>query len=159
MCLVPRKRLVEQVNYTVIVIALVVTAIDALSKVWARHELTNHPVHVGGAIWLQLEYNSGFSFSFNQSRALITSIVTIIVALIVLVVGLRARRGIATTGFGLLIGGGVANVVDRLSATPHRVTDFIALGSFPDFNLADVAITAGFITLLVAAIMGEKLLA
>ena len=77
----PRKRLVEQVNYTVIVIALVVTAIDALSKVWARHELTNHPVHVGGAIWLQLEYNSGFSFSFNQSRALITSIVTIIVAL------------------------------------------------------------------------------
>ena len=39
------------------------------------------------------------------------------------------------------------------------MTDFIALGSFPDFNLADVAITAGFITLLVAAIMGEKLLA
>jgi signal peptidase II len=62
-------------------------------------------------------------------------------------------------GFGLLIGGGVANIVDRLSATPHQVTDFIALGSFPVFNLADVAITAGFITLLAAALTGEKLLA
>jgi len=78
---------------------------------------------------------------------------------VVLVVGLRARRGLPAIGFGLLIGGGVANIVDRLSATPHQVTDFIALGSFPVFNLADVAITAGFITLLAAALTGEKLLA
>ena len=58
-----------------------------------------------------------------------------------------------------MLGGGVANIVDRLSANPHQVTDFIALGSFPVFNLADVAITAGFITLLVAALSGERLLA
>jgi len=90
---------------------------------------------------------------------LLTSIATLIVAVVVLVVGLGARRGLPTVGFGLLIGGGVANVIDRLAATPHRVTDFIALGSFPVFNLADVAITAGFITLLVAALSGEKLLA
>jgi signal peptidase II len=57
------------------------------------------------------------------------------------------------------LGGGVANVVDRLSAHPRQVTDFIAVSSFPVFNLADVSITAGFITLLVAAIQGEKLLA
>jgi hypothetical protein len=38
----------------------------------------------------------------------------------------------------------VANVLDRLAATPHEVTDFIALGSFPVFNAADVSITAGF---------------
>ncbi len=71
-------------------------------------------------------------------------------------VGLRARGGLATVGFGLLIGGGVANVVDRLSATPHQVTDFIALGSFPVFNLADVAITVGFITLLGGRVDGRE---
>jgi signal peptidase II len=156
---VSRKRLIDRINYTVIVIALVVTAIDALSKVWARHVLSAHAIHVGGAIWLRLQYNSGISFSFNQSRTILTSILTAAVALVVVAVGLRARRGLAAIGFGLLIGGGVANVVDRLSASPHQVTDFIALGSFPVFNLADVAITAGFITLLVAALSGEKLLA
>ncbi|MGD0853941.1 MAG: signal peptidase II [Acidimicrobiales bacterium] len=155
----PRQRLVDRLNLAVIVIALVVTAIDALSKVWARHVLATHAIHVGGAIWLRLEYNSGISFSFVQSRALITSIVTAVVVIVVLLVGLRANRGLSTVGFGLLIGGGIANVIDRLSATPHRVTDFIALGSFSVFNLADVAITAGFITLLVGALMGEKLLA
>lgn len=154
----PRKRLVDRINLTVIVIALVVTAIDALSKVWARHALAAHAIHVGGTIWLRLQYNSGISFSFNQSRTLVTTIATVIVAVVVVVVGLRARRGLSATGFGLLIGGGVANIVDRLSATPHRVTDFVALGSFPVFNLADVAITAGFITLLVAALTGERLL-
>jgi signal peptidase II len=156
---VPRKRLSDRINYTVIVIALVVTAIDAFTKIWARHVLSTHAVHVGGAIWLRLQYNSGISFSFNQSRTILTTILTVAVALVVVGVGLRARSGLATVGFGLLIGGGVANVVDRLSASPHQVTDFIALGSFPVFNVADVAITAGFITLLVAALVGEKLLA
>jgi signal peptidase II len=81
-----------------------------------------------------------------------------VIAVVVVVVGLNARRGLSTIGFGLLLGGGVANIVDRLSASPHRVTDFIALGSFPVFNLADVAITGGFVVLLVAALTGEKLL-
>jgi signal peptidase II len=156
---VPRKRLAFRLNYTVLAITLAVTAIDALTKVWARHALAKHAVHVGGAIWLRLTYNAGVSFSFNQSGPFLTSVVTVLVALVVLVVGLNAHRGVPAIGFGLLLGGGVANVVDRLAATPHRVTDFIAVSSFPVFNLADVSITAGFITLLVAALSGEKLLA
>lgn len=159
MCLVPRKRLTFRLNYTVIAIALAVTAIDAVTKAWARHSLANHAVHVGGAIWLRLTYNSGVSFSFNQSGPLVTTVVTVVIAIVVLLVGLNAHRGLPAAGFGLLLGGGVANVLDRLAATPHQVTDFIAVSSFPVFNLADVAITAGFITLLVAALTGEKLLA
>jgi lipoprotein signal peptidase len=52
----------------------------------------------------------------------------------------------------------LANVIDRLAAHPHQVTDFIALGSFPVFDLADVAITAGFVVLLVCVLRGERLL-
>ena len=158
MCLVSRKRLIDRINYTVLVIALVVTALDALSKLWARHALAHHNIHAGGVIWLRLQYNSGISFSFNQSKTLLTAVATLVVAVVVALVGLSARRGLPTIGFGLLIGGGVANIVDRLSASPHRVTDFIALGSFPVFNLADVAVTGGFIVLLVAALTGERLL-
>jgi signal peptidase II len=156
---VPRKRLTYRINTTVIMIVIVVTALDAVAKAWARRALANHAIHVGGAIWLRLQYNSGVSFSINQSGPLVTTLVTVVIAVIVLIVGLDARHGAPAVGFGLLLGGGVANVVDRIAATPHQVTDFIALGSFPVFNLADVAITAGFITLLIVALRGEKLLA
>ncbi len=140
-------------------VALVVTAIDAATKAWARHELAHHSVHVWGVVWLKLQYNSGVSFSINSSGPLVTTIATLVIAVIVLGVGVFANRGLATLGFGLLIGGGVANVLDRLAASPHEVTDFIAVSTFPVFNLADVAITLGFVALMVAAVRGERLIA
>jgi signal peptidase II len=155
----PRNRLAFGVNPTVIVVALVVTAMDAVTKAWARRALSAHAVHLVGGIWLRLQYNSGISFSINQSGPLVTTIATVVVALVVVAVGVRARAGAPAVGFGLLLGGGLANVVDRLAANPHQVTDFVALGNFPVFNLADVSITAGFVTLVVAALSGKKLLA
>lgn len=154
----PRQRLIFGVNPTVIVVALVVTAADAATKLWARHALANHAQHVLGDIWLRVQYNSGISFSINQSGPLLTTIATLVVAVVAVVIGVRAQRGAPTVGFGLLLGGGVANVIDRLAANPHQVTDFISVGSFPVFNLADAAITVGFIVLLVCAVRGQKLL-
>jgi signal peptidase II len=156
---VPRQRLTYRVNLTVLAVALGVTAIDALTKYWARQHLAGHAEHVFGPLWWRLEYNSGISFSIDHSLPLVATIATIVVAVVVVLVGLRANRGAPAIGFGLLIGGGVANVIDRLAASPHEVTDFIAVGSFPVFNAADVAITLGFIVLMVAAISGERLLA
>lgn len=152
-------RLTRRVNPTVIVVALVVTVFDALTKVWARHALAHHGVHVAGAVWFRLRYNAGVSFSVNPAGPFLTTLVTLAVALVVVVIGLRARPGVAAIGFGLLLGGGLANVIDRLAAQPHRVTDFVALGSFPVFNLADASITAGFIVLVVVALRGEALTA
>ena len=155
----PRQRLTYRVNLTVLAVALGVTVIDALTKYWARHHLAGHAQHVLGPLWWRLEYNSGISFSIDHSLPLVATIATIVVAVVVVGVGLRANRGAPAIGFGLLIGGGVANVIDRLAASPHEVTDFIAVGSFPVFNAADAAITLGFIVLMVAAISGERLLA
>ena len=158
MCLVPRQRLRLHVNPTVVVVALVVTALDAVTKSWARSVLATRDVHVAGEIWLRLQYNSGISFSFNRSGPMVTTTATVLISAVVVVVGLNAALGVPTAGFGLLLGGGVANVIDRLAASPHQVTDFIALGSFPVFNLADASITAGFVVLLVAALQGVRLL-
>jgi signal peptidase II len=140
-----------------VAVALVVTVLDALTKAWARHDLATHDAHVVGPLWFRLRFNSGVAFSFDRSGVLV-SVVTIVIAIGVVVVGLNARAGLPTIGFGLLLGGGVANVIDRLAATPHRVTDFVAVSSFPVFNLADAAITVGFILLVVAAVRGEALL-
>ncbi len=153
-----RDRLIYGVNPVVVLLALIVTGVDALSKLWARRALAAHAVHLFSEVWLRLQYNSGISFSINQSGPLLTTVLTIVVAIVVVVVGVRARPGAPSIGFGLLLGGGLANVIDRLTSSPHRVTDFIAVGNFPVFNLADVAITAGFVVLLVSALRGEKLL-
>ncbi|MHB8826304.1 MAG: signal peptidase II [Acidimicrobiales bacterium] len=152
-----RRGLDPRVNYAVVATALIVTAADALTKAWARHALAAHDVHVGGPLWLRLEFNQGVSFSFGRFGAL-TTIVTIVVALVVGAISMRARPGVPSVGFGLLIGGGVANVIDRLAASPHVVTDFVAVGSFPVFNLADAAITVGFIVLVVAVLSGKRLI-
>lgn len=154
----PRQRLTSHVNLTVLVTALVVTAIDALTKAWARNTLSAHSVHVFWVLWLRLQFNPGISFSMNRSGPIVTTVATAVVALVVALVALRARPGPGATGFGLLIGGGIANVIDRLAASPHEVTDFVAVGNFPVFNLADVAITLGFAVLLAATLRGEKLL-
>ncbi|MGH3733288.1 MAG: signal peptidase II [Acidimicrobiales bacterium] len=155
----PRQRLGFHLNYTVIAVALAVTAVDAATKYWARHSLTGHPEHLVGFLWLRLQYNSGISFSINQSGPLVTTIATVLVAVIVVLVGVNANRGAPAIGFGLLLGGGLANVIDRLAASPHEVTDFIAVSTLTVFNVADVAITLGFVVLMVAALRGERLLA
>ncbi len=154
----PRQRLTFHLNFTVVAVALVVTAFDALTKAWARHDLSNHGDHVLSVVWFRLQYNGGISFSINQSGPLVTTIAAAAVAIVVVLVGVNARRGTPAIGFGLLIGGGLANVIDRLASSTHRVTDFIAVSSFPVFNLADVSITLGFIVLMVVALRGEQLL-
>lgn len=159
MCLVPRKRLGILVNTTVVGVALVVAALDAITKVWARHALATHDIHVAGWLWWRLQFNSGVSFSFSTSGPLVTTILTAVVAIGVVLVGIRANEGLPAIGFGLLIGGGLGNVIDRLAATPHEVTDFISVRSFPVFNVADVCITIGFVLLLVAALRGDRILA
>lgn len=137
---------------------MVVTALDAFTKAWARHSLTDHPVQVVGSLRLSLHFNSGISFSLGQTGSVLTTLLVVGVALAVVVVSLLTRPGAAAWGFGLLIGGGLANLIDRLAATPHRVTDFVAVGSLPVFNLADASISAGFVVLMVVALRGDRLL-
>jgi signal peptidase II len=154
---VPRQRLARHFNYAVVAVALLVGALDVVSTIWARHELAHRSLHVLGPIWLRLQSNTGVSFSISFSGPLLTTIATTVVVIVVLIIGLRARGTMATTGFGLLIGGGLANVAVRLTSSSHAVTDFIAVSTFPVFNVADVAITCGFIVLALAVLRGQPL--
>jgi signal peptidase II len=114
-------------------------------------------MHVVAGLWLRLSYNAGMSFSFGTATPQLVLYVTLAVALVVLVVGSRASAGAPTTGFGLVLGGALGNVIDRLAATPHTVTDFISAWRFPTFNVADAAITIGAIILTYEGIRGKRL--
>ena len=93
--------------------------------------------------------NRGIAFSFLEDR---TAIVIAFIALaIVALLWWFARH--ATTPWawlpvGLLAGGAVGNVVDRLRL--GAVTDFVKLPAWPAFNVADSAITVGVIALVLA---------
>ena len=154
----PRERLRIPAYVAALATAVVVVAIDEASTAWARRVLARHAVHVLGPLWLRLQFNSGVSFSTHPAGPLVLTVVTSVVALAMLIGALRARRGAPAYGFGLMFGGGAANVVDRLVASSHRVTDFIAVGSFPVFNEADVAVTVGCVVLIVVALRGGTLM-
>ena len=155
----PRQRLRRRINGWVIVWALVVAVADSLSKWWARHSLAVHPLHVAGPLWLRLTYNTGISFSLDRGVPVLTTLVTLAIVLVVAAFAVQAEPGLATAGFGLLLGGGVSNEMDRLVRVPHRVTDFVSFGWFPVFNVADAAVTMGFVLLFVSMVRGSRLVA
>jgi len=156
---VPRQRLRIRWNLSVAYVALVVIAIDAALKSWLRSALPMGGWHLTSGLWIRLQYNPGLSFSLSSTHGLIVALVAAVVALGVLVVGLGASRGLPTYGFGLLVGGGLANQVDRFSSTPHEVSDYIAAWNFPVFNFADIAVTVGVVLLLIAVLQNKRLVA
>ncbi|GIK49921.1 MAG: lipoprotein signal peptidase [Alphaproteobacteria bacterium] len=114
----------------------------------------------GGVIelapWLDLVLvrNTGVSFGLLQAAPLwLLAAITLLIVLWFAVWMWREARSAACVGLGLIIGGAVSNLADRLG--DGAVTDFIDAHwgdwSWPTFNVADVAITVGAAILLLAA--------
>ena len=106
---------------------------------------------------MRLEFNSGFSFSLSRSAPTLAAVLSLVALAVVTTFALFSAPGPAVWGFGLLVGGGFSNLIDRLSSSTHRVTDFISFSSFPTFNAADVAVTGGVVTLLLASLLGRRI--
>ena len=133
-----------------LVTAGVVVALDQVTKSLAVARLTT-PVHLLGPFGLALGYNSGAAFSlFTKAAPLLGSVAS------VLAVGLgwlawRARSGGVALSAGLVLGGALGNLCDRLFRSQHgSVVDFITLSHWPTFNVADACITLGALSLVVA---------
>lgn len=140
------------------VVASIILVGDLVALGLVQHDLPARGQHVLGPIWLRLSYNTGLSFSLARGWPFVAAIGALVALVAVTLVALRARRGWPAFGFGLIIGGGVGNLVDRLVASPHAVADYVSVGWFPSFNVADAAITVGVLTILVVALRGQTLL-
>lgn len=137
-------------------VAATVVGGDEWSKAWARRSL-GEPHQVLGPWWWRLSYNSGASFSLG-SHAPVATRVGVALALVGVVVGLaKTAPGIPAVGIGLVTGGGLGNVIDRLTSSRHVVTDFVSLGSFPTFNVADAGVTLGCVMMLVCVVVRRPL--
>jgi signal peptidase II len=91
--------------------------------------------------------NTGVAFSlFSGGGGVVLAFTLAALAVLVSFLALRPERTGLWIPTGLLIGGAVGNLIDRLSS--GAVTDFIKLPLWPAFNVADMAITFGVLALL-----------
>ena len=134
---------------TLSVMALAVVAVDQAFKETVRSNFEpGEGMHLFGSYSIQHVQNFGVAGGGFQSRALPLAVLALIVVLALY--ELLARRSHARVslliGFGLLIGGGLGNLLDR--ARLGLVTDFIRNGPNA-FNVADIAIFTGGVIVLV----------
>jgi len=101
-------------------------------------------------------YNSGAAFGMFQNGNLVftTLAVLVILAIIYYYPQVEAEDWTLKLAMGLQLAGAGGNLVDRLLM--GKVTDFISVGTFPVFNVADASITVGVIVLLLGVWFKEQ---
>jgi signal peptidase II len=142
------------------VIVLSVLALDQLSKWWAVSQLPNDPVRlVGDDVGFVLVRNTGSAFSLFQAFTPFLAVIAIVVTVILVRTVRRTRDTLMLVGLSLVLGGALGNLVDRLFRTPGflkgAVVDFVHVGDFPTFNVADSAITIGAILIVIWAVRAD----
>jgi signal peptidase II len=98
--------------------------------------------------------NSGLAFGIGSGHGAILAITVAALALVLVWFALEPARPGLWLAVGLLAGGALGNLADRVRA--DAVTDFIDPPLWPTFNLADVAITLGAIALVLVSLGGEE---
>lgn len=129
-------------------LAALVVAVDQAAKAAIEaHLAIGEQVDVLGPLGLTLSHNAGVAFGLAGGAG--APLILITLAALGVVAYLFARnpaRPWMWVATGLLAGGAIGNLVDRIRA--DAVTDFVDLPPWPPFNLADVAITAGVLLLV-----------
>ncbi|MBD3942907.1 signal peptidase II [Microbacterium sp. NEAU-LLC] len=123
--------------------------IDQGTKALALAQLSEYeriPV-LGDWLGLQLAFNPGTVMSLGADSTWLLTIVAVVASVALLIAATRARTAGWAIAIGLVWGGAVGNLLDRLLAPPGfargHVTDFLAYGNLFIGNLADVLIGVG----------------
>jgi signal peptidase II len=135
-------------------LAAAVVAVDLVTKRWAAIELQGSPkVIIDDFLVLTYTENSGAAFGLLKGGGQIIGIVAIFVIALMLRSLRRERPTVEVVAFGLIIGGALGNLADRVfrgdGFLDGSVIDWIDLWWIPTFNVADAAITVAVALLLI----------
>lgn len=152
------QRSVAWVYRLLLGVAAIVVLLDQLTKQWALGALRDGPIHViDGAVSLRLTYNPGGAFGILQGVPGFFLVATLAVVVLILVWVRQLDDPRWAFPLGLVLGGGLGNVFDRLFRdTGGQVVDFVDLHVWPVFNLADACISTGVLVLLVLSFRAGK---
>ena len=131
-----------------VAVALLVLAADQLTKAIVRGSIgRGERVDLALGVDLVNTRNSGVAFGFFSGGGTVVAVVAALALLALLAFfATHLTRPLVWLPTGLLIGGAVGNLIDR--AREGAVTDFVDVSIWPAFNLADIAITFGVLSLL-----------
>lgn len=150
---VTERRVIGRFSCYTLIIILFLVSLSALTLsllvTWAASGIVKPVTLIPGFFILKLSQNPGIAFSISipspWEELLILSALT---AVCVYAVASKPDRFVSVA-FGLIIGGAIANLIDRLP--DGLVTDYVSVGTFPVFNAADSCITIGAVLLLLEA--------
>jgi signal peptidase II len=145
-----------------------VLAADVLTKTAAVAALSDRPPVrlLDGAVFLVLVRNPGAAFSLATGYTWVLTLVAVAVVVVIVRISRRLRSAGWAVALGLVLGGALGNLSDRLLREPGplrgHVVDMVSLfapdGSvWPVFNLADAAIVTGGVLLVLLALLGREL--
>lgn len=131
------------------VTAAVVVVVDWSTKALAAVTLDDRVVDLWSLLTLRLGHNSGIAFGLGNR--LPEAAVIAVTGAVTVLIAVPAARGTfrPPVAAGLVLGGAVANLGDRVVG--GTVVDFLDLGWWPSFNVADIAITTGAALVLVSS--------
>lgn len=139
-------------------VAAVIVVLDQLTKIWAVSALSDGPVEViGTLLQFRLTRNPGGAFSLLTGLTPVLALLAGVMVVYIVRTTRRTSDAVMAYSLGLVLGGAVGNLVDRMVRSPGvlrgEVVDFIKVPNWPTFNIADCAITVGVILI---AIRGWK---
>ena len=138
-----------------LLVAAVIVLLDQISKAWALGALSDgRIIHVIWTMQFNLTFNRGMAFSRGTGIGPIIGVIGLVVVVLLLLSLRRADNALTRVATGLIIGGAVGNILDRLFRGSGwmrgAVVDFIDFQWWPVFNVADMAIMIGAATMMVA---------
>jgi signal peptidase II len=143
-----------------VTVAAVILAVDVVSKVLAVRTLTpGQPVSiVGDTVTWTLVRNSGAAFSMATGYTWILTLIATTVVVGIIWMGRRLVSPWWAIGLGMILGGALGNLVDRFFRSPGplqgHVVDFLSVGWWPVFNVADASVVGGAVLLVGLSLFG-----
>lgn len=138
-------------------VALAALAADQLTKAVVSDNLAlDEGIQVVGPFSIHHVQNSGIAFGLFSSATAIVIVLTAVAVVWMLVFFARsgARHPLLPAALGLVIGGSVSNLIDRIRL--GHVTDFLDFKYWPAFNLADSFIVIGVVMLFVVLLFSDR---
>jgi signal peptidase II len=130
-----------------------IVLVDQVTKVLVVESLADEPLSIiGDTVELRLSRNPGGAFSLLTGFTPLLAVLAAIVAVVLVRVAQRAKDPVMVVALAMVLGGALGNLTDRVFRAPGflrgEVVDFVRVGAFPSFNVADSAITIGAVLLL-----------
>lgn len=155
------KRKTPRYLGAVVAVMLTVAALDqAVKQLMVTWLEPGQAVPVIGD-WFRfyLLFNPGAAFSMGQNSTWLFTTIQLVFVIGALWFGPRMDTRFEALGLALIAGGALGNLIDRLFRDPGfwfgHVVDYISVGNFAVFNLADAAITVGVVVFVIATFIGE----